>query len=154
MHHFNLPDCQTSRQLPIAEVEAYVRDLRRDYDVREVAYDPAFITWSAATLEAEGIPMVEFPQTDSRMVPATGVTFELAVNGRLQHVEDDDAPLFERHVRQTAVANSRGGGQRVAKGKTRAPMDGSVALVMAVYRAVKSLLDDSGGVPMLWIPGE
>ena len=141
-------------QLPIAEVEAYVRDLRRDYDVREVAYDPAFITWSAATLEAEGIPMVEFPQTDSRMVPATGVTFELAVNGRLQHVEDDGAPLFEKHVRQTAVANSRGGGQRVAKGKTRLPMDGSVALVMAAYRAVKSLLDDSGGVPMLWIPGE
>ena len=141
-------------QLPIAEVEAYVRDLRRDYDVREVAYDPAFITWSAATLEAEGIPMVEFPQTDSRMVPATGVTFELAVNGRLQHVEDDEAPLFEKHVRQTAVANSRGGGQRVAKGKTRAPMDGSVALVMAAYRAVKSLLEDSSGGPLLWIPGE
>ena len=138
-------------QLPIAEVEAYVRDLCRKFEVREVAYDPMFITWSAATLEAEGLPMVEFPQTDSRMVPATSVTFELVVNGRLSHVDDEGAPLFERHVRQTALAFSRSGGQRVAKGKTKAPMDASVGLVMAVYRAVKSLLTDDSG-PMLWIP--
>lgn len=134
--------------LPIEEVEAYVRTACTLYDVREIDYDPMFITWSATTLEAQGIPMVEFPQTDSRMCPATQATYELVMRRLLVHNGDKQ---FSRHVQSTAIANARNGGQRVAKGKARNPMDASVAMVMAVYRAVRALLEAEERGPELWI---
>lgn len=133
-------------RLPIGEVEQHVRDLKRKYDLREVAYDPMFITWSATTLEVEGLPMVEFPQTDARMCPATQTAFEMAVRGALLHEGDG---VLTRHVRSAALANARNGGQRLAKGRARNPMDAAIAMVMAIYRAVRALLGEQRP-PRLW----
>ena len=137
--------------LPIGEVEAYIRELCTEYDVQEVSYDPMFITWSAISLEQQGMPLVEFWQTDSRMCPATQTVFELVNRELLIHEPDD---TFDAHIESTAIANARNGGQRVAKGKERNPQDASVALCMAAYRAVKSLLDVDEGprFPSLWVP--
>lgn len=133
--------------LPIGEVEQHIRNLRKRFDLQEIAYDPMFITWSATTLEVEGLPMIEFPQTDARMCPATQTAYELAARGALLH---DGDLLFAKHVRSAALANARNGGQRLAKGKARNPMDAAVAMTMAVYRAVRSLLVEQKRPPRLW----
>ena len=118
--------------LPIAECEELIRVAHRDEypgELKGVGFDPAFITWSAASLEAEGVTMVKWPQTDSRMIPATKAAYELIINGRLEH---DGDPTLARHVRSVVAVMSRSGGYRLAKAKTRKKIDGAIALVMLV----------------------
>lgn len=135
-----LPDGKLDEnwRLPTGEVERYVRSLALTYDVEEVAYDPMFITWSATALESQGLEMVEFPQTDGRMCPATKTAYDMIVGERIAH---DGDSVLEQHIDATAVIEARNGGQRASKARQSAQMDAAIALIMAVYRAVKSALD-------------
>lgn len=118
-----------SWRLPIAEVEQQVTALCAEYQPIGVAYDPQFITWSADELQKRGLPMIEWPQTDSRMVPATQATYEAIVNGQLMH---DGNRIARRHVANVVAYQTRAGGQRVGKGRQRKAIDAAIALVMAV----------------------
>ena len=60
-----------------AEVETFIVNLNRDFNLVEVAYDPAFFERSAQALFDQNVPMVEFPQSHGRMVPACGQSYEL-----------------------------------------------------------------------------
>lgn len=135
-----LPDGRPDEnwRLPIVECEDYIRQLCECYTVSGIAYDPAFITWSAGDLEAAGLPMVEWPQTPGRMVPATAALYEQIVGvcecgePLLQH--NGDAALA-RHVRNAAPRAMRGGGMMLVKGTTKRKIDLAIAMVMAVGEA-------------------
>lgn len=126
-----------SWRLPIADVEAYIRELAEKYNVRYFAYDPAFITWSAEDLKAQGLPMLNWPQSDSRMVPATQALYEVIVEGELAHAGD---AVMTRHIANIVAYQVRQGGQRIGKGKQRASIDCAIALAMAVG----AMRDDEG----------
>jgi phage terminase large subunit-like protein len=64
----------------VLDVRDAVRSLLAEFDVRSVAYDPWRFRESALELEAEGAPMVEWPQTDQRMVPACEQLYDAAVH--------------------------------------------------------------------------
>lgn len=119
-------------RLPLDEVERHLRDLHRAYQLRAVAYDPAFVTWLALKLEDDGLPMVEIPQSDGRMKPPTQALYELVIDRRLQH---DGDPTLARHVRN-AVAKQIEGGQRLVKRGGR-PNDAAIALVMMTGEAMR-----------------
>lgn len=133
--------------LPIEQVEQYIIESQMTYDVHSVQYDPMFITWSAAALERRGVPMEEFPQTDARMGPATQTFYEMATRGLI--VFPDDLTV-RRHFNNTAVTTGRGGVQRVTKARGANPMDAVVAIIMAVYRAVRATLEQRERAPMIW----
>lgn len=116
-------------KVPIVECESHIRELCETYDVQSIAYDPAFITWSADELEAGGLPMLEWPQSPSRMCPATAALYEAVINGRVAHGGD---PLLARHVRGVKPRNMRGGGQMLEKGAQGRKIDAAIALVMAI----------------------
>jgi phage terminase large subunit-like protein len=118
-------------QVPIEAVKEELRRLHREHEAT-FAYDPAFITWVASELEAEGLRMVEFPQTNQRMVKPTQALYELITGQRLIHNGD---PTFARHVRNVVAVQVSGGGQRLAKTKSRKAIDLAIALVMAVSEA-------------------
>lgn len=122
--------------IPGAEVEAYVRDLWRTYRAQQIAYDPAFITWKAQELNSEGAPMLEFPQSDIRMMSATQVTYDAILNKTIAH---DGDPVLARHMRSAMAVQTSRGGQRLTKGKLRRihnMIDGAVALTMAMSQAM------------------
>jgi phage terminase large subunit-like protein len=119
-------------RLPLDEVERHLRDLHRAYQLKAVAYDPAFVTWLAIKLEDDGLPMVEIPQSDGRMKPPTQALYELVIDRRLQH---DGDPTLARHVRN-AVAKQIEGGQRLVKRGGR-PNDAAIALVMMTGEAMR-----------------
>lgn len=124
-------------EIPGAEVETQVRALWRKYRAREIAYDPAFITWKAQELTTEGAPMVEFYQSDVRMVPATQTTYDAILNGTIEH---DGDPKLARHLRNAMAVQTSKGGQRLTKGKIRRlhnMIDGAVALSMVTDRAMR-----------------
>jgi phage terminase large subunit-like protein len=111
---------------PTGEVMALIRDLHSTYDVR-VGYDAWGIKESVETLESEGVVMVEVPQTNARMIPATEYLYELIVNETFAH--DGDA-TYARHMRN-AVTRVTPSGVRVDKMKTRKPQDACIATIIA-----------------------
>lgn len=120
-----------SAGVDVAEVEAYLRQLHRQYRLEEVAFDPAFFQRSAEVLHDDGLPMIEFPQSASRMVPACGQAYELIVAGKVLH---DGSPTFTDQV-LSAAQRMTDNGWRLSKGKSRRKIDASIALVMALDRA-------------------
>lgn len=117
----------------VAEIEAYIRGLAQRFRVTEVAYDPAFFQRSAEALLDDGLPMVEFPQSAQRMVPACGQAYELIVSRRLAH---DGSPTLSDHVLSAAQRMTEQG-WRLSKGKSKRKIDGCIALVLALDRATR-----------------
>ena len=115
----------------VAEVEHYLRNIHQQYRLMEVAYDPAFFQRSAEILHDEGLPMLEFPQSANRMVPACGTAYELIVAGKVAH---NGSPTFTDQV-LSAAQRMTDNGWRLSKGKSKRKIDSCIALVMALDRA-------------------
>jgi len=123
-----MPD---SGRLEVASIEVYLRDIHKRYDVVEFAYDPAYFQRSAEILSDDGLPMVEFPQSRQRMVPACGNAYELIMGGNVLH---DGSPVFTDQV-LSAAQRMTDDGWRLSKGKSRRKIDAAIALVIALDRA-------------------
>ena len=117
----------------VAEVEQYLRSLHRNLNVKEFCYDPAYFQRSAEALSDDGLPMVEFPQTAGRMVPACGHTYEMITNTKLAH---DGSPTFTDQV-LSAAQRMTDTGWRLSKGKSKRKIDACIAMVRAVDRATR-----------------
>ena len=117
----------------VSSVEQHLRDLHKRFEVLEFAYDPAYMQRSAEVLADDGLPMVEFPQSSARMVPACGALYEMIVSGRVVH---DNDPIM---VDQILSATPRSGenGWRLSKGKSKRKIDAAIAMAMAVDRATR-----------------
>ena len=119
--------------MDVAEVEAHLRNLRDTLTVQEFAYDPAFFQRSAEALYDDGLPMVEFPQSSQRMIPACGTAYDLIVQGKVIH---DGSPMFTDQV-LSAAQRMTDNGWRLSKGKSRRKIDAAIALCMALDRATR-----------------
>ena len=115
----------------VLEVAARVRALASRFDVAEVAFDPWRFQAPAIELERDGLPVIQFPQTNVRMVPASERLYSAVREGKLRHPND---PGLNRHVART-IARKTERGWRIDKTRSRDKIDGVVALAMAVDRA-------------------
>jgi phage terminase large subunit-like protein len=97
------------------------------------AYDPWRFRPEAEVLTGEGLAMVEFPQSDVRMVPASQAFFEAIMKGVIAH---DGDPVLKRQVEQV-TADQKPRGWRMSKpaGSTR-KIDAAVAGAIACYCAL------------------
>lgn len=135
-------DAEPGWQVPIVEVEDAIRAACRRWQVREIACDPARWARSYQILEAEGLPVAEFPQSPQRMTPATTRFYEAVMNDGLTHSGD---PRLGRHVgNATTKTDSRG--TRIYKESKGSPrkIDLAVASVMAVARAAWHAIEGEG----------
>jgi phage terminase large subunit-like protein len=133
--------------IDVAEIETYLRTLHRGYEVREFAFDPAYFQRSAEVLSDDGLPMVEFPQTGARMIPACGQAYELIVQGKVAH---NGSPTFTDQV-LSAAQRMTDNGWRLSKGKSKRKIDACIALVMALDRATRRQdPDTSPSVVNVW----
>jgi phage terminase large subunit-like protein len=119
--------------VPILEVEDAIRAACRRWQVREIAVDPARWARSYQILMDEGLPVVDFPQSPARMVPATQRFFEAVMNRWVTHSGD---PRLARHL-GNAVTKPSGGGVMIYKESKGSPrkIDLAVAGVMGLHRA-------------------
>ena len=120
-------------QVPILEVEDALRAACRKWQVKEIACDPYRWARTFQVLEDEGLPVVTFPQTASRMTPATTRFFEAVMNKTISHNAD---PKLARHI-ANATLRIDNRGSRLAKEKRGSSkrIDLAVASVMALERA-------------------
>jgi phage terminase large subunit-like protein len=123
--------------IDVHEIEAYLRELHDRLNVVEFAYDPAFFQRSAEELLDDGLPMLEFPQSSQRMVPACGTTYEFIVNNKVIHGGN---PMFTDQVLSAAQRMTENG-WRLSKGKSRRKIDACIAMVMAIDRASRRAIN-------------
>jgi len=111
-------------------VDDIVTDLASRYRIRELSADP----WHVVGLlterwEQRGLTVSEYPQFDSRLVPATERLIRAVNEHRIVHPDD---PRLNRHVEGTMIRDTRRG-PRIDK-RPGDNNDGMVALVMALDR--------------------
>jgi phage terminase large subunit-like protein len=120
-------------QVPILDVEAAIRAACTRWAVREIVCDPYRWARTYQVLEDEGLPIVEFPQSPARMIPATTRFYEATVNKQL--TQSGDARLA-RHLGNCAIkVDSRGSRLTKEHRHSRRKIDLAVAAVMALERA-------------------
>lgn len=120
-------------RVPIADVEDAIRAACKKWNVKEIVCDPYRYARTFQVLESEGLPIVEFPQSPARMVPATQSFFEAVTQNLLTHSGDVD---LTRHV-QNAVLRVDARGSRLSKENRNSDrkIDLAVAAVMCHARA-------------------
>jgi len=136
-------------QVPVMDVEQVIRDACKRWQVEEIACDPYRWARTFQVLEEEQLPVVLFPQTASRMTPATTRFFEAVMNRSMTH--DGDARL-SRHVgNATLRADNRGA--RLAKENKNSTrrIDLAIASVMGFERAAW-WVSQGGSIPMVFDP--
>jgi len=112
-------------------MEAYIKQLAKDYRVREVRYDPFQFHRSATTLKQDNINMVEFPQTVGNMTEAGQALYDAVKHRTLKLYKDDEL----RKEAGFAIGKETPRGMRIVKEKSSHKIDAIVALAMATYGA-------------------
>lgn len=137
-------EADPSWRVPIGEVEDAIRTACRRWSVREIAFDPFRWARTMQALTDERLPVVEFPQSPARMVPATQRFYEAVLNRTLRQSGDQ---AFARHVGNCMVKVDQRG-SRLTKETKNSPrkIDLAVAAVMALDRAVQQAEEYEPGV--------
>jgi phage terminase large subunit-like protein len=128
------PNGDDSYRVPVAEVEQSIRDACRRWRVLEVVADPFRWTRTLQALEAERLPVVEFPQSPARLTAATSDVYSAAINGRLSH--SGDRQLAEHVAAAVIVEDARGIRlSKASRSRAARKIDLAACLVMAHSRA-------------------
>lgn len=115
-------------------VELKLRELKSQFMIASIVYDPTHLITIMQRLEREGFPTHIFEQTVPHMTAASQLLFDLFKNNNLEAYPDDE---MKRHI-QMAVAQATSRGFRIVKAKTTKmhQIDAAIALAMASYDAV------------------
>lgn len=114
-------------------VEQRIRELCDEFDVQEIAFDPALARVVLNNLQDDGLPAVEFRQGSLSMMPAIAELERAVIGRKLKH---GGHPILRFCVANCEVeTNSHGHKVRLKKGKRWLSIDGAVAACMAVMRA-------------------
>jgi phage terminase large subunit-like protein len=116
------------------EVEETILDFCQSHrNVKEIVCDPFRWQRSMQVLDDAGLPIVEFPQSPSRMIKACSTFFDGVMEERIEH---DGNPTLARHL-DNAVVKMTPAGPHIKKDGRASPrkIDAAVASVMAVDRA-------------------
>jgi len=115
----------------VLDARDVIRELAQRHTIVECAFDPWRAGQLAAELEQEGISCLAFPQSDSRMIPASSRLHAAIVERRIML---PDLAELSQHAANTVAKHGRRG-WRIDKPDARTPNDAIVALAMAVDSA-------------------
>lgn len=120
-------------RVPVEDVEDAIRAACRRWKVKEIVADPFRWTRTLQVLAKDGLPIVEFPWSNTRITPATTDFYNACINGAVTHSGDAD---FARHI-GNAVVNESERGVRLDKSKRGSTrhIDLAAAAVMAHSRS-------------------
>ncbi|MDD4105886.1 MAG: terminase large subunit [Eubacteriales bacterium] len=122
-------------------IEKFICDLGERYNIREIAYDRWNATMMVQTLQDDGFTMVPFGQGFRDMSPPTKELMRIVLERRLNHGRH---PVLRWNMDNVFVRTDPAGNLKIDKEKSTEKVDGAVALVMALDRAMKS--QDVGSV--------
>lgn len=122
----------------VTDFDLIADDLRtycRDFDVKEIPFDPALSRYFATKLVEEGLPLVEIRQAPMFFTQPLIQVENLVLEGKLQHAGN---PVFTWMVSNVQVSTSKFSGlKHPTKSRDENKIDGPVALFMALGRAME-----------------
>ncbi|BBZ04886.1 hypothetical protein MCHIJ_43230 [Mycolicibacterium chitae] len=128
------PKGDTDYRVPVAEVEQTIRESCKRWRVQEICADPFRFTRTLQALEAERLPIVEFPHSPSRLTAATTDLYKACVNGALTH---SGHPTLAAHVAAAVIREDPRGMRldKASRSRHARKIDCAACLVMAHSRA-------------------
>lgn len=124
-------------RVDMSAVEQCIRDACAYYDVVEIAFDPARWARNMQALAAEGLPVVEFPQSPQRMIGATTLFYDAVLDGRLRFVANEFSRALFAHLAMAEVEESKNGAmiRKPVFAEAKANIDLAVSAIMSHARA-------------------
>ena len=116
------------------------------FNIREIAFDRWNASMMVQALEDDGFTMIPFGQGFRDMSNPTKDLMRMVLEGTLRHSEH---PVLRWNMDNVFVRTDPAGNLKIDKEKSTEKVDGAVALVMALDRALKnqnsgSVYDDRG----------
>lgn len=128
-------------------IEQFICQLNERYNIREIAYDRWNASMMVQNLQGDGFTMVPFGQGFKDMSPPTKELMRIVLEKKLAH---GGHPVLRWNMDNAFVRTDPAGNLKIDKEKSTEKVDGAVALVMALDRAMKnqgaggSVYDDRG----------
>ena len=128
-------DAEQGWHVPVAEVEQTIIDTFRNsnFQTKEIVFDPARWQRTFMVLDEQGMPVVSYPNSAERMVPATQKFYEAVVNQSFTHDGDE---RMARHI-TNCVTKQSSRGVMVAKASSKRKVDAAVAAIFGYDRATQ-----------------
>jgi phage terminase large subunit-like protein len=114
---------------------ADVLELAALYDVREVAFDRWGATLISQQMTEAGLLVVEFGQGFASMAAPMREIMRLVANGDIAH---DGNPILRWNVDNVSAEQDAAGNLKPSKRKSAGKIDGMVAVVMGLDRALRN----------------
>lgn len=131
-------------------VKQRILEICEQFDVQEIAVDRWNATMMIQELEDEGLTVVRFGQGFKDMSPPTKELMRLVLRQEIQH---SGHPVLRWNMDNVFIRTDPAGNQKIDKEKSTEKVDGAVATVMALARAIAnmggSIYDDGRGLDFI-----
>ncbi|MDU5282596.1 MAG: terminase TerL endonuclease subunit, partial [Dialister sp.] len=124
-------------------IEKFIERLGERFNIREIAFDRWGAVQMVQNLENIGFTVVPFGQGFASMSPPTKELMNLVLSKRLAH---GGQPVLRWMMDNIFIRTDPAGNIKIDKAKSTEKVDGAVALVMALDRAIRMGCDTSESV--------
>ena len=123
-------------------IESFIEELGKIYNIREIAFDRWGAVQMSQNLEGLGFTMVQFGQGYKDMSPPTKELMKLTLEQKLVH---NGHPVLRWMMDNIFIRRDPAGNIKPDKEKSTEKIDGAVAMIMALDRAIRCgcVSDDS-----------
>ncbi|MDD3250935.1 MAG: terminase large subunit [Lachnospiraceae bacterium] len=121
-------------------IEKFIEELGEKFNIREIAFDRWNATQMVQDLEDMGFTVVPFGQGYKDMSPPSKELYKLLMGGEINHGGN---PVLRWMAQNVVMRNDPAGNIKPDKEKSTEKIDGIVAAIMALDRAIRCESPDS-----------
>lgn len=116
-------------------IESFIEELGKKYNIKEIAFDRWGAVQMTQDLDGMGFTVIPFGQGFKDMSPATKELMNLVLSKRIKH---NGHPVLHWMMDNVCVRTDPAGNIKMDKSKSTEKIDGAVATVMALDRAIRN----------------
>ena len=116
-------------------IEAFIEDLNTKYNIKEIAFDRWGAVQMAQNLDGMGFTVIPFGQGFKDMSPATKELMKLTLEKKISH---GGHPVLRWMMDNIFIKTDPAGNIKPDKEKSVEKIDGAVATIMALDRAIRN----------------
>ena len=124
-------------------IEKFIEELGEKYNIREIAFDRWGAVQMVQNLEGMGFTVVPFGQGFKDMSPPTKELMKLTLEKKIAH---NGHPVLRWMADNIFIRTDPAGNIKADKEKSTERIDGVIALIMALDRAIRCVNDASASV--------
>lgn len=115
-------------------IEKFIEDLGKRFNIREIAFDRWGAVQMVQNLEGEGFTVVPFGQGFKDMSPPTKELMKLVLEQKIAH---SGHPVLRWMMDNIYIRTDPAGNIKADKAKSTEKIDGAIATIMALDRAIR-----------------